>query len=170
MNIYYISGLLFLVTTKWFLAGFNRERRRQRAFTWPKTRVALPDEKLSLQTKESAHDFVATLTKSYHFFYRGEKTANTSVILHDPKISVEQQKLILAILEERRNKLNVRFNPDNPKESTLQIGLQELSWTRTLFYIFIGIVIPAFLLFSHQSWLSAPGNWQDAIQFIPKAG
>ncbi len=162
----YISILMFLFLAWRFQRVFSRERKRQAAFTWPTTRVRLP--KAPLDIKAGPKKEAGLLTKAFHFFYRGESTPGNILVHNRPRLSNEQRQLILTKLEAQRDQLRVHFNPDAPNESALQIGYPELRWSKTLFYIFAGIIVPTFLYFSYQSWLSAPAVWQDSIQFIPQ--
>lgn len=164
MYIPYISLVMFLVIARQFFRRFRRERKRQEAFTWPEVRVQLPEAPLDLS--EQSLPFKAVLAAHFHFFYRGEKTAGDVLIQNEPQLSTEQRKLVLGKLEKQRDSLSVRFNPEKPTESALRIGYEELSWGRTLFYIFVGVVLPALLFFSYASWHRAPAGFQEAIQLI----
>lgn len=142
----YVLLLTTLVLLR-FRKRFNAEYRRQEMLTWPRAKAILQTDHLQLEDAKSQPGGLTKLDRSYQFYTQGRAFHGTRVIPEEITVSREQKAIITKRLNEQRDQLTVRFNPQNPKENVLRVGHQHLSWTNVVAYAFFGVVIPAGLLY-----------------------
>lgn len=163
----FLPLLLFGLVVWRFRQRYNAEFLRQRQITWPEAKPAFGVGALQLRKErgEEKKYFVSELEENYHLFTHGERFKGNRLLPELVMVKEGDQKEINQALNEKRETLMVKFNPDDPTDNMLSVGHPGLGWSKVLIYALFGVLIPTFMLYSIIAWTTDPASWWSTVVF-----
>ena len=166
--VYIFFPLILFGLVVWrFRQRYNAEFMRQRQITWPEAKPAFGVGKLRVRKErgEEKKYYVSELDENYHLYTHGQRFTGKRLLPEAVMIKKGEQLAINNALNDKRETLMVKFNPDDPSDNMLSVGHPGLGWSKVLVYALFGVLIPVFMLYSIFAWMTDPSSWWSTIVF-----